>query len=77
MVPNSYPDFLKWIPGQENIIVYENDKDLCDNLFRSVDVLFSLDYNAPNRIGDAANAFIQSNAIKVLVDHHIDGQVLL
>ncbi len=72
MVPNSYPDFLKWMPGQENIILYENDKSLSDQLFQSVDMLFSLDYNAPSRIGDAAEAFKNSKATKILVDHHID-----
>ncbi len=72
MVPNSYPDFLKWMPGQENVIIYESDQKRCDHLFQTVDILFSLDYNAPNRIGDATDAFTQSKAIKVLIDHHID-----
>ncbi len=72
MVPNTYPDFLNWMPGQENIIIYEKEKALCDQLFQTVDVLFSLDYNAPSRIGDASEAFIKSSAVKVLIDHHID-----
>jgi phosphoesterase RecJ-like protein len=60
------------MPGQENILIYDNEKLLCDELFQSANVLFSLDYNAPSRIGDASEAFVKSNATKVLIDHHIN-----
>jgi phosphoesterase RecJ-like protein len=72
MVPNAFPDFLKWLPGQEKVLFYEDSKDLCDRLFREAELLFSLDYNAPSRIGDATESFIRSQATKILIDHHIE-----
>lgn len=72
MVPNGYPDFLSWMPGQENILKYNESKSECDELMKNSDILFSLDYNAPSRIQDASESFSASNAIKILIDHHID-----
>ena len=48
-VPNDYPDFLKWLPGSEEIINYE--KSGSKDLFEDADVIFCLDYNAINRTG--------------------------
>ena len=71
MVPTPYPDFLAWMPGQEEIIIYEENKMLCDQLFESSDIIFSLDYNAPSRLGIAAESCKNAKGIKVLIDHHI------
>jgi phosphoesterase RecJ-like protein len=75
VVPNAYPDFLNWMPGQENILIYEKDKKVCDSLFQSCEILFSLDYNAPMRIGDASEAFKKSGAVKILIDHHVEPEI--
>lgn len=72
MVPNSLPDFLSWLPGQQHILNYEHEQQGLDELFNAADLLFSLDYNTPSRIGTASGAFIRSEAVKVLIDHHID-----
>lgn len=72
MVPNSFPDFLAWMPGQENIIVFDKDKKRCNDLIESADILFSCDYNTPSRLGEPAESFKNANGIKILIDHHID-----
>ncbi|MBN2174542.1 MAG: DHH family phosphoesterase [Bacteroidales bacterium] len=71
-VPNHFPDFLDWMPGQEKILIYERHKKKVDSLFKKSDIIFALDYNGPARIGDAKEQFINSSAIKILIDHHID-----
>ena len=75
MVPNSFPDFLKWMPGQENILIYEKEKKECQRLMKSADILFSLDYNTPSRLGEAGDDFKDAKGIKILIDHHIDPDV--
>ncbi|MCB2222097.1 MAG: DHH family phosphoesterase [Bacteroidetes bacterium] len=72
MVPNNFPGFLQWMPGSDQILIYKKDTEVCDQLFRTTDLLFSLDYNSPSRINGAEKAFRQSQAIKILIDHHID-----
>ncbi len=72
VMPTSYPDFLAWMPGQENIRIYENEKELCDTLFNEAEVIFSMDHNKPSRLGIATKAFEESKALKIMIDHHID-----
>jgi len=72
VMPTSYPDFLAWMPGQENIRIYENEKDPCDTLFNEAEVIFSMDHNKPSRLGIATKAFEESKALKIMIDHHID-----
>ncbi len=75
MVPNSFPDFLMWMPGQENILIFDKNKKHCKHLIETADVLFSLDYNTPSRLGKAGEAFQKSKGVKILIDHHIDPDV--
>lgn len=75
MVPNSFPDFLHWMPGREKILIFEKEKQSTINLMESVDILFSLDYNTPSRLGEAGEIFKKANGTKILIDHHIDPDV--
>jgi phosphoesterase RecJ-like protein len=71
IVPNHFPDFLKWINGTENILVYFNKKDTCEKILKNADLLFCLDFNKLSRL-DALGEFIMTlNIKKVLIDHHI------
>ena len=71
IVPNSYPDFLKWMPGSKDVLLYDRYKEFADKLIAEADVIFCLDFNALSRIGDMADAVASSSARKVMVDHHL------
>lgn len=71
IVPNSFPYFLKWMKGADEIINYEFNKAQADKHFEEADLIFSLDYNIPKRIGWMSEPFEKSNARKVLIDHHL------
>jgi phosphoesterase RecJ-like protein len=71
VLPNAFPDYLAWMEGSDQVYLYDKDKAACDELFATADILFSLDYNHPNRIGDAEKPFAQSKAVKILIDHHV------
>ena len=75
LVPNSFPDFLKWMSGQNEITIYEKDNIKGAKLFESADLIFSLDYNAPSRIGMAEERFRKASGIKILIDHHIGPEI--
>jgi phosphoesterase RecJ-like protein len=71
IVPNHFPDFLKWINGTENIFVHFNQKDTCEKLLRNADLLFCLDFNKLSRL-DALGEYIMTLDLKkVLIDHHL------
>ena len=71
ILPNAFPDYLAWMEGSNKVILYDKETAKCDQLMAEADILFSLYYNHPNRIGDAEQAFVHSKAKKVLIDHHI------
>ena len=75
VMPTPYPDFLSWMPGQENILIYENQKALCDEVFQSAEIIFSLDYNSPSRLGIAEQALREASCIKILIDHHLNPEI--
>jgi phosphoesterase RecJ-like protein len=70
MVPNDFPLFLKWLPGNELIVIHENDSERADSLLHRADLIFCLDYNALHRTGKMETALGESKAKKVLIDHH-------
>lgn len=68
--PNSYPQFLNWIPGIKNALVFEWHKKKCIDLFQSCDILFAVDFNDLSRIREFEKHLIPGNSYKVLIDHH-------
>lgn len=73
ITPTDYASFLKWMPGNDNVIMYdENKKDTVHALFMESDVIFCLDFSALDRIGDLGPMVAESKAFKVLIDHHLE-----
>ena len=72
IVPNAFPEFLKWMPGSNDIIIYEKYSDFASQLISEADVLFCLDFNAVKRVGKMASAVISSDARKIMIDHHLE-----
>ena len=71
IVPNRFPDFLAWMPGAGDILVYENSAQECNTILASADLLLCLDFNEPKRIGKVAEALCSSQAKKLMIDHHL------
>ena len=70
LVPDSAPDFLKWLPGADEIKTYDDNPAASDEMVAKADVLCCLDFNVVSRIGNIASAFLYSKAKKFLLDHH-------
>ncbi len=70
IVPNNYPDFLKWLPGNDTVLIYESDEDICQDHFETADIIFCLDYNGLSRIDKLETPVAKSKALKVMIDHH-------
>ena len=71
IVPNAFPDFLKWMPGAKDIIQYNRNKDYADKLINEADVLCVLDLNILSRLDEMKDVVEKSPARKMLVDHHL------
>ncbi len=70
IAPNDYPDFLKWLPGQEDIMIFEKDYMLCKPLIANADIIFTLDFNDLSRTGDMQDSLIEAEATFIMIDHH-------
>jgi len=70
VTPNSYPDFLKWMPEENDVITGENDLQAAENFISQADIIFHLDYNAYARANQIEQALRASKAIRVMIDHH-------
>lgn len=71
LIPNSFPYYLKWMKGADEVINYEHKSDYANQLINKADLLFSLDYNIPKRIGFMGEVFEKSEVPKILIDHHL------
>ena len=70
VMPNDFPEFLKWIPETQTIINYEQHRDNVKNCLSEANLVFTLDFNALNRTGDLAQELMATNADFILIDHH-------
>jgi phosphoesterase RecJ-like protein len=70
IVPNDFPNFLKWLPGAETVLIYEKDINHCRTLVSETDLIFTLDFNSLTRVGIMQNQLEKSDAQFVMIDHH-------
>ena len=71
IVPNAFPDFLKWMPGSKDILLYDRYKEFADKLINEADIICCLDFNSLKRIEERADSVATSPARKILIDHHL------
>ena len=72
IVPNEFPGFLAWIPGSENMMIFEKDSKKTQIVLENADVVFCLDYNALSRVGSMTESLKKVKAPRILIDHHIE-----
>lgn len=75
IVPNSYPDFIEWMPGNSEVINYERSKEESDRLLNNADILFCLDFSGFGRIKLMKEVASSISAKVALVDHHLNPEI--
>ncbi len=70
VMPNEYPDFLKWLPGSEEVIVFSKNKSAAVKIIDNANIVFLLDFNSLARAGNVEVYINNSAALKVIIDHH-------
>ena len=72
ILPNPFPDFLKWLPGSKDVVFYDRNRNFADRLLAGADVICCLDFNDTARVEGMQDALLASTAKKILIDHHLD-----
>jgi phosphoesterase RecJ-like protein len=70
ITPNDYPEFLKWMPGTETVMVFEAATHACKQSVAAADIIFCLDFNTLKRIDELGEEVRKAKAFKILIDHH-------
>ena len=69
--PNDYPDFLKWLPATEEILIFEQQEETCRKIIADADLIFTLDFNGLKRSGDMKTVLEEAgHADFIMIDHH-------
>lgn len=69
--PNSFPDFLGWMPGANEIKLADHDFDGCKKAIEESELICTLDFNHLSRCGVLGDLIEQSAVPILMIDHHI------
>lgn len=70
IMPNDFPEFLKWLPGSSSVLFYDKQQSVCDEKIEDAKVIFTLDFNALSRVQSMESVLRKSQATFVMIDHH-------
>lgn len=70
--PTNWADFLKWMPGANEVLDFENtrDREKVDAALNGAEWLFCLDFNHLGRTRHMAGMLATLKCVKVMIDHH-------
>ncbi len=70
IAPDSFPDFLKWMPGADELILFDRQEIQGKRAIEQADVIFCLDFNAADRMSHAEATVTGAHKPIVVIDHH-------
>ena len=68
-MPDDWSDWLKWMPGCNDVIDYEYSNEKANKILDEADWIFCLDFNALVRARHIAPKLKKLAAVKILIDH--------
>jgi len=70
IVPNSFPEFLHWMPGTASMLNFDTQESKALKVLNKADLIFTLDFNSFKRLEKLGEFLSKTSAKKVLIDHH-------
>lgn len=71
ITPNIFPDFLNWLPGVAEVMVYEKNEEMLNLILQTADLFVCLDFNGLSRLSTMETVVRESPADKIVIDHHL------
>ncbi len=75
VVPDAFPDYLRWLPNVEKVVRYDKHQERVDASLKEADLVFCLDFNTTDRVESMKESLEASAAKKVMIDHHLDPNI--
>jgi len=72
MMPSYYPEFLQWIPGNEEVVIFTQHIPNGIGIINDAEIIFALDYNEFSRTNGMSVYLRDAKAIKIMIDHHLN-----
>jgi phosphoesterase RecJ-like protein len=72
LVPNDFPGFYNWLPGADEMIIFDRDVHAVKAALAEAQLMFCLDFNALNRTGNMAHLLEKFPGKKIVIDHHLE-----
>jgi len=73
VIPNDFPSFLSWMPGIDEILIFDKNAEKGIEYLNAADLICYLDFNAPPRTGLMHNDLCHCKKTpRLLIDHHRD-----
>jgi phosphoesterase RecJ-like protein len=69
--PNKFPDFLAWIDGAKEAMIYSDGKDVVKAYLGQCDLVICLDFNSLSRLDNLCPELASCAAPRILIDHHL------
>lgn len=70
IVPNYFPDYLRWMNDADKIIQYDRRRALSKSYFQQADLVIALDYNGMYRVDEMQLPLSHCRCKKLMIDHH-------
>ena len=74
LVPSDYPEFLSFLDGVTDVLVYDKAPEECEAVLAQADLVGLLDFNAIDRIDKLGEALqkVAPDTPRFLIDHHLE-----
>ena len=70
IAPTDFPDFLKWMPEVDQILIYPNQESRAEQRIADSSLIFTLDFNNLLRAKPLTPFLQKALATFVMIDHH-------
>ncbi len=71
ILPSDYPDFLGWMPGVNDILIFDEFPDESREIVAKAGLIFCLDFNSLDRIDKLGEAVKENKSPVIMIDHHL------
>ncbi len=72
VMPTPFPDFLRWMPGSQDIRFYARHEAEAEPVIAQADLIFCLDFNGLQRLQEMQAPVAAAQAKRIIIDHHLD-----
>lgn len=72
--PDSIDKYLQWLPGIEDILIWQTQQELASQIIQNADLLIHLDHNVTTRLRykELVDIVRQSRVKRIMIDHHLE-----